>query len=320
MGDFMGFFFEGYTLTTIAVAIVVVLILVILNEVTRKSKWTAIAVYCGLPVILYVLISMGLLGSPSANSWFGWVKTISALIGVIGFMLIRYTKVGNMKHIMIFPMAILFINIVEAIYREYEVFTTYATPATDAAGLFLQGGVWNIMNGFAGLFLLLTLSGWMGIRISKTKSRDMVWPDQTWLWIIAYDLWNIAYCYNSISTRALYAGVLIIIACTLCEFFCKRGVWLQHRAQTLALFAMFSLAVDYQGSYGTAFGIVSTNSTTALFVVSFVSLIANAALFIYAISIMVKRKRNPFKQELYTHLKDYNHNLTANGLEVINTK
>ena len=316
----MGFFFEGYTLSSILIAVVVVLALVVLNEVTRKNKWAAIAAYCVLPVVLYILITMDIVGSPSAKSWFGWVKTISALIGVIGFMLIRYTKVGKLKYATVFPMAILFINIVEAIYREFEVYTNFATPAIDEAGLYMQGGVWNIMNGFAGLFLLLTLSGWMGIKISNTKSKDMVWADQLWMWIIAYDLWNVAYCYNAISTRAMYAGVLIIIACTVCEFFCKRGIWLQHRAQTLALFAMFSLAVDYQAVYPTSFSIVSTYDPKALFALSFLSLVVNAGLFIYEVTIIVKKKRNPLKQEMFTHLKSYEKNLVENGLEGVKNK
>ena len=227
----MGFFFEGYSLVALAGLVLLVAALVALNELTRRSKALAIAVYCVFPMILVVLIAAGVVGSPSSKTWFGVIKTYSALIGVVGFMLIRYTKLGNRKFAWYFPVAILGVNILEAIYRDYEVFATFKTMTTDAAGLTLLGGPWNLMNALAGVFLLLTMTGWMGIRVANTKSKDMVWPDQLWFWIIAYDLWNVAYCYNCIATRAMYAGVALLLSCTFAEFFVKRGSWLQHRAR-----------------------------------------------------------------------------------------
>lgn len=305
----MGFFFEGYSLVALAGLVLLVAALVALNELTRRSKALAIAVYCVFPMILVVLIAAGVVGSPSSKTWFGVIKTYSALIGVVGFMLIRYTKLGNRKFAWYFPVAILGVNILEAIYRDYEVFASF----TDAAGLTLLGGPWNLMNALAGVFLLLTMTGWMGIRVANTKSKDMVWPDQLWFWIIAYDLWNVAYCYNCIATRAMYAGVALLLSCTFAEFFVKRGIWLQHRAQTLALFGMFSLAVDYQAM--PAFGITATYNPAAWTVLSALALAFNAGVFVYEVFVIVKTRRNPLKQELYTELTDYKKNLAANGLK-----
>lgn len=94
-------------------------------------------------------------------------------------MAIRYSKkVGASKFASIFPVAILAINICEAIFRDLEVFNTYKVQVIDEAGVVMQGGVWNIMNAAAGLLLLLTLTGWVGIKVAKTKSEDMVWADQ----------------------------------------------------------------------------------------------------------------------------------------------
>ncbi len=256
-------------------------------------------------------------GSPSSQTWFGWIKTFSALAGVIGFMLIRYSKVGNTKFTYYFPLAILCINIVEAIYRELEVFVTYSTITIDEAGLTMLGGPWNIINSIAGVLLMLTLTGWMGIKISNTKSKDMVWADQLWFWILAYDAWNISYCYNCISTRAMYAGVAIILACTIAEFFCKRGIWLQHRAQTLALFGMFSLAVDYS-AFG-SFQITASYDTRAWLAMSIISLIINVLVFAYEIYVIVKRKRNPLKQEMFVDTISYKRNMLANNLELSNS-
>lgn len=308
----MGFFFEGYTLIAVVGLVLLVAALMGLNELTRRSRILSVAMYCVVPVILVVLIAAGIVGSPSSKTWFGVIKTYSALIGVVGFMLIRYTKLGRRKFAWYFPVAILGINILEAIYRDYEVFATFKTMTTDAAGLTLLGGPWNLMNALAGVFLLLTMTGWMGIQVAKTDSKDMVWPDQLWFWIIAYDLWNVAYCYNCIATRAMYAGVALLMSCTLAEFFLKRGVWLQHRAQTLALFGMFSLAVDYQAL--PAFGVTATYNPAAWTVLSALALAFNAGVFVYEVSVILKTRRNPLKQELYTQLESYKKNLSANGL------
>ncbi|MEG2053930.1 MAG: DUF5692 family protein [Oscillospiraceae bacterium] len=308
----MGFLFQGFSLMTVLSFIGVVAALIFLNELTRRSKIAAVAVYCVFPIILVVLIAMGVVSSPSSKTWFGVVKTFSALLGVLGFMAIRFTKLGQKKFAWYFPVAILAINIIEAIVRDLEVFKLYKTVTVDGAGITMLGGPWNILNALAGVFLLLTLTGWMGIKVAKSPSKDMVWADQLWFWIIAYDLWNIAYCYNCISTRAMYAGVALIVACTVAEFFLKRGVWLQHRAQTLALFGMFSLAVDYQAM--PQFGITASYNPKAWMLLSALALAFNAAVFVYEICVIVKYKRNPFKGEMYSHLKEYNKNLKANNL------
>lgn len=80
------------------------------------------------------------------------------------------------------------------------------------------GGSWNVINAIAGILNIITITGWLGIQIGKTKSQDMVWADQLWFWIIAYDLWNLSYCYNCISNRSFYAGFLLLVSCTAAEF------------------------------------------------------------------------------------------------------
>ncbi len=308
----MGFFFQGYSLVSVLTVLAVIAALVLLNEITRRSKIISILTYCVFPVVLVGLIAAGVVSSPSSKTWFGVVKTYSALLGVVGFMAIRYTKLGNTKFAAFFPVAILGINIIEAIFRDLEVFNNFKTLTTDSAGLTLLGGPWNILNAIAGVLLVLTMTGWVGIRVSKTKSKDMVWADQLWFWIIAYDLWNLAYCYNCLSTRAMYAGVALLVSCTVAEFFVKRGIWLQHRAQTLALFGMFSLAVDYMAL--PAFGITSSYNPAALTVVSALALLSNLAVLVYEIVTIVKTKRNPLTQELYADHKAYQKNLAENGL------
>ena len=69
--------------------------------------------------------------------------------------------------------------------------------------LWTMSGPWNIMNGIAGILNIVTICGWFGIFISKDSSKDMIWPDMIWAWIIAYDLWNFAYTYNCISDHSV---------------------------------------------------------------------------------------------------------------------
>ena len=306
------FFFTGYTLTSILGFAVLVAILILLNELTRKSKIASLLFYGVVPVVLLTLIALDVVGSPSSKTWFGTVKTISALLGVWGFLLIRHTRLGKTKFAVIFPVAILGINIMEAVYRDIEVFMTFKALTTDNAGLTLLGGYWNLFNAAAGVLLLLTMTGFMGIRVANTKSRDMVWPDQLWFWILAYDLWNAAYCYNCISTRAMYAGIALLASCTLAEAFLKRGIWLQHRAQTLALFGMFSLAVDYMAL--PAFSIEATYDPAAWGTLSIAAFAVNLAVFAHMLVTVKKTRRNPYTGELYTHTVAYEKNLRANGL------
>ena len=55
--------------------------------------------------------------------------------------------------------------------------------------VWLYGGWWNWVNGMAGIINIFCMTAWWGIYSSKDK-KDMLWPDMTWCYILAYDLWN----------------------------------------------------------------------------------------------------------------------------------
>lgn len=308
----MGFLYEGMTLQSLLALVLFIGVFLFINEITRRSKLVSIIAFCILPVALAIGVFYGPLGSPTGKTWFGWVKVVSALVGVYGFMLIRFTKLGEKKFAAIFPAAILSINIAEAVYREFQVFATYKALTVDAGGILVVGGVWNLLNGVAGILTILTLTGFVGIRVSKDRSRDMIWPDMTWMYVIGYTLWNFAYVYNCISTRSMYAGFGILIAAIIAEYAFKRGAWLQHRAQILSLYAMFSLSVDFQtASY---FKIFPTYSETALMTLSVLSFLFNVGVFAYMVFTMQKRKMNPITQEIYAHTGSYKRTMAENNL------
>lgn len=311
------FFFEKIPLQTMVMALIVLTLLIIANEITRRSKWLSIAIYIILPIALTVYVWPKSAGSGTTSGyWFAWVKTYSALAGVIGFMALRFIKgLDQNKFMKMFPAIILSVNILEAVYRDFECFSKSGVIEN---GLYLLGGPWNIINGLAGLINIITITGWTCVRVSKTRTKDMVWADQLWFWIIAYDLWNISYCYNCISDRSFYAGFLIIAACTIAEFTIKKGTWLQHRAQTLALYAMFTLTFPSFADTS-IYAVKSSHNPTAMLVLSLAALLANLAVLFYEIAQLKKYRCNPFKQEVYTHLNSYNKNLIENGLETSKT-
>ena len=308
----MGFFYEGLNVQSFLALVAFIAAFLFLNEISRRSIKVSMLMYVLLPVLLAIGIFFGPLGSPTGKTWFGWVKVVSALIGVYGFLLIRFTKLGTKKFAAVFPAAILSINIAEAVFRELQIFVTYKTLTVDAGGIVVQGGPWNILNAIAGVFTIITLTGFVGIRVSKDKSRDMIWPDMTWPYVIGYTLWNYTYVYNGISNRSLYAGFGILTAAVIAEYFFKRGAWLQHRAQILSLYAMFSLSVDFQTA--SFFKVMPTYSTGALMSLSVLSFVFNLGVFFFMVYTVRQRKVNPIRQELYVHTDAYKKTLTANGL------
>jgi hypothetical protein len=308
----MGFLFEGVTVTSFIAFLVLMGGLLLLNEVTRRSKVISLLIFCVLPVALAIGIYLGILGSPTGKTWFAWVKVVSALAGVYGFLLIRFTKLGEKKFAAFFPLAILSLNIAEAVYRELEVYSTFKSLTTDAAGVLIQGGPWNILNAIAGILTIVTLTGFGGIRVSKDRSQDMIWPDMTWMYIVGYTLWNFAYVYNCISNRSMYAGLGILMTAIVAEYTFKRGAWLQHRAQILSLYAMFSLSVDFQSA--SYFKILPIYSETILMGLSSVSLLFNLGVFAYMMKVIVNTKKNPLKEEIFMHTMAYKKNVAANNL------
>ena len=56
----------------------------------------------------------------------------------------------------------------------------------------------------------------------------------------------------------------------------------------------------------------TTHKPEAFFTVSLIALLANLALFAYQFAIIIKKKKNPFKDEIYSETKTYQNVLTEN--------
>ena len=306
------FFYENYSWLNILGVVVLLGSLFFLNEATRRSKKLSVVMFIIVPLIFTFLVwPVTSRNDATAGNWFAWVKVYSALAGVIGFMAIRYFKRLQVhKTILLFPLAILAVNIAEAVIRDFQV---YAYDGVVQNGLFLQGGIWNIFNGIAGIITILTLTGWGAIRIANTRSKDMIWADQLWFYMISYSLWNISYVYNCIPDRSFYAGVVFLSIALLSGFSIGKGAWLQHRAQTLALFAMFTLTFPMYASWQ-IFSIVPTHDTLPKLLLSIIALSVNIAVLVHQIRAVIKHGRNPYIQELYVHTPSYQKVLKANNI------
>jgi hypothetical protein len=269
-----------------------------LNELSRRSKLWGLGLFVAVPLVLTVFVWPHTAGEGSSTgTWFHWVKVYSALAGCLGFMAIRYyPRLAANRWVLLFPPLILAINIAEAVTRDFEV-----AGLTEGIhdGVYMVPGIWNTMNGVAGILNIVTICGWMGIYISRDKTKDMIWPDMLWFWIIAYDLWNFAYVYNCVGDHAFYAGAALLLSCTIPAFFLRKGAWLQHRAHTLAFWMMFTMAFPAFVSTS-QFSVDASHDPTALFVVSALSLAANVAVVIYQARRIISRRLNPLAQELYT--------------------
>jgi len=304
-------FFQNYTLINILAFIGVFVGLILINELTRRSKIQSVVTFILIPLVFTIFIWGTTDSENTSGNWFAWVKTYSALAGVVGFMAIRYfEKLQKNKWVLLFPGLILSINILEAVFRDFEVFSKVNVVEN---GLILIGGPWNIINGIAGILSIVTITGWFGIRVAKTKSKDMIWADQLWFWVIAYGVWNLSYVYNCIPERAFYAGIALIFSSTLLSFFSTKGAWLQHRAQTLALWAMFTLTFPAYDSLA-AFNIVSTNSPVAKYILSISALLINLAVLGFELYTISKKKKNPITNEIYQDLPSYKKILETNNL------
>ena len=298
----MGILYNVPDLKTWGIMFFILVVLIALNELGRETKWGGIVLFVIVPVVLTIFVwptTCAPGNEYGTGNWFNWSKTYSALAGCVGFMLMRYIpNATKHKWVICFPPLILAINICEAVFRDFEAYSFHAFAGEKVNNLWVMSGPWNIMNGIAGILNILLICGWTGIYISKEKSKDMMWPDMDWIYILGYDLWNFAYTYNCISDHSVYCGVILLLSCTIPAFFIKKGCWLQHRAHTLALWIMFIMTVPQFADRLAP--VPTTHNPKAFFAVSFLSLVVNAAAVIYQFSVIRKNKLNPFKDEIYT--------------------
>ena len=334
--------------------------LVILNEIGRRTKIGGIVLFVIIPAVLtiyFIAIQAGLFGGHSnqtyeyMNGWFHYAKLYAADIGVVGFLMIKYKwGIGKKEWFKPWPFVIVAINILIAVVSDFESAIRAYQITGDFSGawwasnegVFLYGGWWNIVNGIAGLINIFCMTGWWGIYSSKKKD-DMLWPDMTIWFIVAYDIWNFEYTYCNLPTHTWYCGVALLLAPTFANALWIKGGWIQNRAMTLATWCMFAQVLPlfqlsntfsvlpslYGGAtkagvkaldlYNAAitchttgasagdaianFGI--TANPTAQGVVAMLAIIANVICISVIIKRSIKQKKCPYTKEIWVGTRDY---------------
>ena len=333
---------------------------VILNEIGRRTKLGGIVLFVIIPAVLtiyFIAIQAGLFGGHSnqtyeyMNGWFHYAKLYAADIGVVGFLMIKYKwGIGKKEWFKPWPFVIVAINILIAVVSDFESAIRAYQITGDFSGawwasnegVFLYGGWWNIVNGIAGLINIFCMTGWWGIYSSKKKD-DMLWPDMTIWFIVAYDIWNFEYTYCNLPTHTWYCGVALLLAPTFANALWNKGGWIQNRAMTLATWCMFAQVLPlfqlsntfsvlpslYGGAtkagvkaldlYNAAitchttgasagdaianFGI--TANPTAQGVVAMLAIIANVICISVIIKRSIKQKKCPYTKEIWVGTRDY---------------
>ena len=314
--------------------------LVIMNEIARRSKWGGIACFLVLPAVLSVYFIAIYIGAASGaewalnndtyvhmNSWFHYAKLYAATAGCIGFMILKYHwgKLGKAHWFKAFPFVIVAINILIAVASDFESAIRAGSLAggwwMSSEGVWLYGGWGNVLNGLAGLFNIVCMTGWWGIYSSKNK-QDMLWPDMIWVYVLAYDVWNFQYTYLNLPTHSWYCGLALLLAPTFAAALWNKGGWIQNRANTLALWCMFAqvfplfqdasrftTVTSVYGEGGIAAAMGSTMPTvaspTAQGLISVVSFAVNVFVFAYILKRAKAQKKNPWKEEIFVDTKDY---------------
>ena len=334
--------------------------LVILNEIGRRTKIGGIVLFVIIPAVLtiyFIAIQAGLFGGHSnqtyeyMNGWFHYAKLYAADIGVVGFLMIKYKwGIGKKEWFKPWPFVIVAINILIAVVSDFESAIRAYQITGDFSGawwasnegVFLYGGWWNIVNGIAGLINIFCMTGWWGIYSSKKKD-DMLWPDMTIWFIVAYDIWNFEYTYCNLPTHTWYCGVALLLAPTFANALWNKGGWIQNRAMTLATWCMFAQVLPlfqlsntfsvlpslYGGAtkagvkaldlYNAAitchttgasagdaianFGI--TANPTAQGVVAMLAIIANVVCISVIIKRSIEQKKCPYTKEIWVGARDY---------------
>ncbi len=311
----MGILYETMNAQAWGIWFFVLFALMAFNELGRTTKWGGLALFLFIPLGLTIFVwpTTAAPGNEyGTGTWFNWVKTYSVLIACIGFWAMRYIPgVVEKKWVLCFPPLILALNIFEACLRDFQVYSFGLWDGGYMDNLWMMSGPWNIMNGIAGLLNIIAICGWFGIFISKDKTKDMIYPDMIWAWIIAYDLWNFAYTYNCIADHSIYCGAALLLSCTIPAFFIKRGAWLQHRAHTLALWIMFVMTVPQFADRIAP--VPTTHNPKAFFVVSLLALLSNIALVIWQFYRIRKYRLNPLKDEIYTDTRAYRQVIAENS-------
>ena len=170
------------------------------------------------------------------------------------------------------------------------------------------GGYWNLLSAAAGLLNIITITGLGKIIVTspgKRSVRGLIWVDMVWPWVIAYDLWNHAFLYNSLADYTWYCTLALLLACTIPAFTWAKGQWIWFRCFTLVFWiSMNTLLPEVLVPPSDIFNF-ATMDPRANIACAALALAANVALFAYWLYKIVAFRRNPITGVLYCELAEF---------------
>ncbi len=219
----------------------------------------------------------------------------------------RWGRLGKAPLLLAFPFVIVAINILIAVCSDFEsayhFFALGETTWVTSEGATQLAGWNNVFNGIAGLINIFCMTSWWSVYPSK-DGNDMLWPDMTWVYILAYDIWNFCYTYNCLSHHAWYCGLALLLAPTVANAFWNKGGWIQNCANTLAIWCMFAQVFPaFQEE--SVFVTHSTLDPTAATVVSVLALVANVFAIAYIAYRAKKLGVNPYRHDVFEGTCDW---------------
>lgn len=115
-----------------------------------------------------------------------------------------------------------------------------------------------------------------------------------------------------------YCGLALLLAPTFANAFWNKGGWIQNRANTLAIWCMFAqvlplfqdkwvpvLTSVYPDDYVMGETQPASADPRMQGIIAVIALAANVLVFAAIIKRSVQLKKNPYKNEIFTHQKDY---------------
>ncbi|MGL5406808.1 MAG: DUF5692 family protein [Propionibacteriaceae bacterium] len=177
-----------------------------------------------------------------------------------------------------------------------------------ATGFRTIGGWWNLASAAAGLLNIITITGLGKIFITsnpKQKVKGLIWVDMVWPWVVAYDLWNHAFLYNSLSDYTWYCTLALLLACTVPAFTWAKGQWIWFRCFTLMFWIAANNLLPELLVPPSTMSNFSTMNPVANIICAVAALVFNIGLFGYWLYKIVKYKRNPLTNCLYFEMGEF---------------
>lgn len=182
----------------------------------RQWKWfTPIVMGAGIVILTFYWIN-----NSGVTAMFRWVKLYTLVVSVWFFWIVRFTPLHKYRWMRFLVAAILVVNICEAVEVDFR-----------------SGYIPNILNGAAGILNILAITRWNGLGPNRRPVRDLIWPGQAVLWIIAYDIWNVSFSYFNFNEYTSNSIALNLVPTLLALWI--PGIWVSARGTTLGFFYIY---------------------------------------------------------------------------------